>query len=59
VGSLPHFLDLDECIECLVERKHYPAAKHLFGIKYDQDGEDDPKQQWIARELAEMKKFLS
>ena len=22
------------------------------------DGEDDPKTQWVARELAEMKKFL-
>lgn len=59
VGNLPHYLDLDECIECLVERGHYPAAKHLFGVKYDQDGEDDPKAAWIARELAEMKKFLS
>jgi len=59
VSNLPHFMRLDDCIECLVERRHYPAAKHLFGLKYDQDGEDDPKQQWIARELAEMKKFLS
>ncbi len=59
VGSLPHFLSLDDCIECLVERKHYPAAKHLFGIKYTQDGEDDPKEQWIARELEEMKRFLA
>jgi hypothetical protein len=59
VGALPHFVSLDDCIECLVERRHFPAAKHLFGIKYDQDGEDDPKQQWITRELSEMRKFLS
>ncbi len=58
VGNLPHFADFDECIECLVERRHYPAGQHLLGKKYDMDGEDDPKPQWIARELAEMKKFL-
>ena len=59
VGSLPHFLDLNDCIQCLVERKHDAAAKHLFGIQYDQDGEDDPKAAWIARELAEMRKMIS
>jgi uncharacterized protein YoxC len=54
----PHHIDLDGCIECLVERHHFPAAAFLLGIKYDKDGEDDPKQQWIAKELADMRKFL-
>jgi phage FluMu protein Com len=58
VGSLPHFVGLDDCIECLVERKHFPAAEFLFGIKHQQDGEDEPKARWVARELAEMRKFL-
>lgn len=59
IGSLPHHVDLDECIEALVERRHFPAAKHLLGIKYDQEGEDEPKGQWIAQELAETRKLVS
>lgn len=58
VSSLPHFVSLDDCLECLVERQHYPAAQFLFGIKFDKDGEDGNKQKWIAEQLAEMRKFL-
>ncbi len=58
VSSLPHFMRIDDCIECLVERKHFPAAEFLFGIKHAQDREDEPKARWVARELAEMRKFL-
>ncbi len=58
VGALPHFVSLDDCLECLVERQHFPAAQFLFGIKFDKDGEDGNKQKWIATELADMRKFL-
>jgi hypothetical protein len=58
VSSLPHFISLDDCIECLVERKHFPAAEFLFGIKHQRDQEDEPKARWVAKELAEMRKFL-
>lgn len=58
VASLPHFVSLDDCLECLVERQHYPAAQFLFGIKFDKDGEDGNKQKWIAEQLADMRKFL-
>src|SRR5690606_30239908 len=54
VSSLPHFVSLDDCIECLVERKLFPAAELLFGVKHAQDQEDEPKARWVARELAEM-----
>ena len=58
VTAIPHHMRLDDLIECLVERKHFPAAQFLLGVKYDQEGESDPKAQWVAKELADMRKFL-
>ncbi|RLB55393.1 MAG: hypothetical protein DRJ42_06335 [Deltaproteobacteria bacterium] len=58
VGNLPNFVGFDECIECLVERRHYPAAEYLFGKKYSMKGEGVAKARWVVSKLAEMKRFL-
>ena len=54
LATKPDGVDLDDCAEAAVERQDQPAARLILNIKYDVDGEDEPREAWIKEQLQDI-----
>lgn len=62
LNKAPPGVEIDECLEALVERNESKAAELLLDIKYDLedlDEEDDPRRPWIAEQLADIRSTIA
>jgi hypothetical protein len=57
--ALPQGIDLDDCAEAAVERYDTQAATLILNLRYDLEGEDEPRHEWIAEQLREMYQRLA
>ncbi len=54
VAGMPDGIDLDECAEAAFERHDPQAAQLILNIKYDMDGEDEPRAAWLQEQLRDL-----
>ena len=54
LASMPDGVDLDECAEAAMERQDQQAAQLILNIKYDVEGEDEPREAWLREQLRDV-----
>lgn len=54
LGTMPQNVDLDECAEAAMERRDQAAARLILNIKYDTEGEDEPREAWLREQLQDV-----
>ena len=49
--AMPQGIDVDDCVNAMMERHNEPAARLLLGFQYQMEGETDPREAWIQEQL--------
>ena len=58
VPHLPQGIDLEDCATAAFERNDIAAATLLLNLRYDMEGEDEPRDAWIQEQLRDMHRLL-
>ena len=58
-SGAPGGIDHTECAECLAERGLVDGTIAVLDAQYDAADEDEPRSQWIAEQLAEIRRTVS
>lgn len=56
--ALPQGIDLEECAEAAVERHDLQAATLILNVRYDVEGEGEPRQTWVQEQLRELQETV-
>lgn len=52
--QMPGGVDYDDCAYAAMERHQRNAAALILNMKYDAEGEDEPRNQWLQEQLREL-----
>ena len=58
VQQLPHGVDLEECAWSLMEHGSPEGAEIMTNIRYDAEGETDPRRGWVQEQLRELEESI-
>ncbi len=56
--ALPQGVSLEDCAEAAVERHDLQAATLILNVRYDLEGESDPRQAWIQEQLRDLQETV-